>query len=891
LNREIALKVLPDAFAQGPERMVRFQREAQLLAALNHPNIAGIYGLEESSGVRALVMELVEGPTLAERIARSPLASGSSPSDKGDPPATPPLYKGGPQGGAPLPLEEALSIARQVAEGLEYAHEKGIVHRDLKPANLKITSEGVVKILDFGLAKAAEGTSVTGNPVGSPTPALPVTETGLILGTAAYLAPEQARGQMADRRVDIWAFGVVLYEMLAGRQLFGAETVSDTLVAVLKNEPDMSALPATVPASIQKLLRRCLERDRKKRLQAIGDARIEIEECLSAPAVELEVQADTPTRDERATRGWERLVWSIITVVLLAVIGSLVGPLRPARPSLTAIVAEITPPANARIRTPVISPDGRTLAFSAMDASGKQSLWVRPLDSPAAQPLVGTEGTTYPFWSADSRALGFFADDKLKTIEAFGGPVTVVADAPIAGGGSWSRDGTIVFASETEKAFYRVAASGGSPVQVLKMDATKYWACAWPSFLPDGRHFVYSAYADDLELGGTYFASLDGTENRLLIRKGVDAIYSQGFLLTDFFGDDALVGQPFDPERGQLTGDPQKVAENIDMGPYREVFDASQNGVLIYRTGTESHLAWFDRSGKKLDSGTEAAAIDASLSPDGRQLAFLAGSPYSEVYVEELARGVSMRVTVDPDTDHGIPVWSPDGSRLLYPSAGKARKGIYQKLANGTGVEELLLAGETPNTILRPSSWSSDGRFVLYSHHANAADDLRGEIWVLPLEGDRQPRPLVRGRAAAREGRFAPDVRWVAYTSGESGRDEVYVVPFDAAKVLNVKDESARGNGSGPRWQISINGGSCPRWKGDGKEIFYLSADEQIVAVPVETAGNSLEVQTPRPLFRPIGADNSYDVTSDGKKFVVAASTSPKTPLTLVVNWTARLKK
>jgi Tol biopolymer transport system component len=861
--------------------MVRFEREAQLLAALNHPNIAAIYGLEESNGVPALVMELVEGPTLAERIARSPLASGSSPSGKGEP-----------QGGGPLPLEEALSIARQVAEGLEYAHEKGIVHRDLKPANLKITSEGVVKILDFGLAKAAEGTSVTGNPVGSPTPALPVTETGLILGTAAYLAPEQARGQVADRRADIWAFGVVLYEMLAGRQLFGAETVSDTLVAVLKNEPDMSALPAKVPASIQKLLKRCLERDRKKRLQAIGDARIEIEECLSAPAGEPAAEVGIPARDERATRKRERWVWSIVTAVLLLVaILWLVSSFRPARTPLTAIMAEIPPPANTRVSgAPAISPDGRTLAFSAIDASGKQLLWVQPLDSLVARPLLTTEGAAYPFWSPDSRALGFFADDKLKTIAASGGPVALVADAPFAGGGSWNPDGTILFASVAKKTLYRVPVLGGSPVPVLNVDPTKYWACAWPAFLPDGKHFLYSAFANDLGLTGTYFASMDGTENRLLIRQGLYSLYSQGFLLYAYvFSTDALMAQRFDPDRGQLTGDPQQVAEKIEIG-YQSTFDASRNGVLIYLRGTRAYLAWFDRFGKKLDVGTETEAYEAGLSPDGRKLAFNSGSPYSELYVEELMRGTSIRLTVDPYTDHGNPVWSPDGSHILYSSfMGKARKGIYQKLSDGTSAEELLLAAEAPDTTIGPSSWSSDGSFVLYNYHSKVgATDLRSEIWVLPLTGDRKPRPFVQALPAAHGGRFAPDVRWVAYTSAESGREEVYVVPFDAAKVLNVKDESAHANGSGSRQQISTNGGNCPRWRGDGKEIFYLSSDNEIMAVSVKTTGSSLAVQTVHPLFRPI-APYSYDVTPDATKFVVVTSTLPNRSPTLVVNWTALL--
>jgi Tol biopolymer transport system component len=873
LDRQVAIKVLPDAFTGDPERLARFEREARLLASLNHPNIAAIYGLEEAEGKRFLVLELVEGQTLAEQLHRGP-----------------------------LPVEDTLEICRQIAEGLEAAHEKGIIHRDLKPANIKVSPEGKVKILDFGLAKAFHEEPAAADLSQSPTVTEQMSRPGVILGTAAYMSPEQARGKPLDKRADIWAFGVVLYEMLTGKQVFGGETVSDTLAAVLKSEPDLSVLPVAVPANIRKLLRRCLERDRKKRLQAIGDARIEIEECQSAPAELAEAEVPgLPAGVERVPLKRERQVWAMVAaVLLLATIASTVAYFRLARAPAPAVISEILPPENTQFNftgpsggPPVISPNGHTLAFPAVDSSGKKMLWVRSLDLQTAQPLAGTEGAALPFWSADSRALGFFADDKLKTIEASGGPAVVVADAPDYGGGSWNRDGTILFATLTGQALYRVAASGGSPVPVIKLDASKYLACAWPTFLPDGKHFLYAAGAADSALTGTYFASLDGKENRLLIRGGGYAVYASGLLLS--LRNDTLMEQAFDPQRGQLKGDPHPVAERVVEVLRHGFFDASENGLLIYQQGVGRvggrRLRWFDRAGKELDFiGEIGTYCDVRLSPDGRKLAFSAGDPNSEIWVDELARGVGMRLTFDPDTDHGVPVWSLDGSRILFGAfTGKARKGIYQKPSNGAGGEELLLASETSDTPIYPTSWSSDGRFILYAH-GDPGSLAQGDIWVLPLVGDRKPRLFLQAPVAAYDGQFSPDGRWVAYTSKESGREEIYVVPFDAAKVLDTGPRSANARAGG-RWQISASGGHSPRWRSDGKEIFYLSPDNQMMAAGVEERGNILEVQTAQPLFRTMVAPffSPYDVTPDGKKFVINASNVQNVPLTLVVNWTARL--
>jgi len=874
LNRDVALKVLPSVFASDAERMARFQREAQVLASLNHPNIAAIHGLEESSGVRALVMELVEGPTLAERTAQGPIL-----------------------------LEEALAMARQIAEGLEYAHEKGVVHRDLKPANVKITPEGVVKVLDFGLAKAAEQIAPSADPSNSPTLTLAATQAGVILGTAAYMSPEQARGKRVDKRADIWAFGVVLYEMLTGKHVFEGETTSDTLAAVIKSEPNWEVLPANIPGSIRKLLRRCLEKDTKLRLRDIGEARIAIDEYLADPASAANGGVlGFPAGVHRAPLKRERLTWAaLLAVLLLATIASTVAYFKLARAPERTIIAEILPLENTQFNftgatggPPALSPDGRTVAFSATDASGKKMLWTRFLDSSASQPLAGTEGAASPFWSADSRALGFFADGKLKTIEASGAPAVVLADAPAAAGGSWNRDGTILFVPDYRKGLYRVAASGGATVPVIELDASKYRIYLWPKFLPDGKHFLYAAGSADPALDGTHFASLDSKENRLLLRGGGCALYASGFLL--YLRNSTLMTQAFKPERGEFNGDPHPLAERVVEDFSGGVFDASENGVLTYQQAVGRvggrHLRWFDRAGKELDLiGESGAYCDVRLSPDGRKLAFNAGDPSSEIWVNDLVRGVGMRLTIDPETDHGVPVWSPDGSRILFAAiVGKVRKGIYQKPSNGAGGEELLLASETSDAFIYPTSWSSDGRFILYAR-GDPGNLSQGDIWVLPLAGDRKPRLFVKTQVAAYDGQFSPDARWVAYTSKESGREEVYVVPFDAAKVLNAGAGSANASARG-KWLISTSGGHCPRWRKDGKEIFYFSPDNKMMAVGVELRDNSIELQTSRPLFTTIPAEffSPYDVTPDGGKFVINTPNVQNTPLTLVVNWTARLR-
>ena len=762
-----------------------------------------------------------------------------------------------------------------------------------------------MKVLDFGLAKALAPEASDTDLANSPTLSIAATQAGVILGTAAYMSPEQARGKPVDKRADIWAFGVVLHEMLTGKRLFVGETVSDTLAAVITKELDWEALPASTPARIRQLLRRCLTKDSKQRLRDIGEARIVIEETLSGtPEAAATVGSWAGQAPPLQLASRRALPWALAVVFLLGAIVSSILYWRLARAPARVIVSEIEPPEQTRfglyLGAPVISPDGRTLAFAAVDLTGKRKtmLWVRSLESPVARPLPGTEGAADAFWSADSRSLGFFADDKLKTIEASDGPAVVVADAPNEGGGCWNRDGTILFVPDAAKGIYQVPASGGTPAPVIPADTSKSWLYVGPRFLPDGKHFLYVTEYGDPALAGTYFASLDGKERRLVLREGNSALYASGYLL--YPRDNTLMAQAFDPERGQLKGDPRRVAQNVAVVVGNGLFGgASENGILFFQNGgggSEKRLMWFDRAGKSLGvTGEVGGYYDVRLSPRGEKLAsnagYPAGSSNSEIWVDELARGVRMRLTIDPDTDHGIPVWSPDGTTILFGALqGKARTGIYRKPSNGAGGEELLLPSEKFDTPIFPTSWSRDGRFILYSRGVLTLS--QADIWILPLAGDRKPRLLVQTPVAAYDGQFSPNARWVAYTSKESGREEVYVVPFDATRVLHAGSGSAGASGSG-KWQISSGGGRCPRWRGDGKEIFYLAPDNQMMAAEVEERGNGVEVGTAQALFRVASAPtfSPYDVTSDGKKFVINSLAEQNTPLTLVVNWTANLKK
>jgi Tol biopolymer transport system component len=864
LGRDVALKVLPEAFAADRERMARLRREAQVLASLNHPSIAAIYGFEDSSNVHALVMELVEGPTLAERIKQ----------------------------GA-IPLDEALPIAKQIAEGLEYAHERGIIHRDLKPSNVKVTPDGAVKVLDFGLAKAIEGDASATSVENSPTLSAMATRAGFLLGTAAYMSPEQARGKNADRRSDIWGFGVVLFEMLSGTRLFVGETTSDTLAAVIRADPEWNELPANTPPKIRELLQRCLRKDPRQRLQSIGDARIAIDETLSGALDTGTFAAPTDTH----AKNRERIAWAGVALFAITAMLFAVGYFLRAPKAMPAYVSELPPPANAiyalvgfNAGPPVLSPDGLRIAFCAIGPDGRQLLWVRSLDGGAAQPLEGTDGASFPFWSPDSRSIGFFAQAKLKRIDASGGPALVVASATIGRGGSWGPDGTILYVPDQVGGIYGVGASGGTPREVTELnESLKQINHRWPQFLPDGKHFLFMALSANGELSGTYAGSLAGGEPKLILRGGSNAIYAPpGDLL--FVQQGALMAQRFDAGRLELEGDAVPLGENAAVDPTanvaRGVFDVSENGVLVFAGGGDiggfgSLLSWFDRTGKPLrQTGSPGQYATIVLSPDGTKLAVGELQP-NGLWVFDLSRGTGRRVTfggaATGGANAGQPAWSPDGKTLAFFSTRAGLNHIYQKAADGSGVTTPLVVDDASETY---PAWSPDGRYLIFNRQAAQANS-NIEIWAMPLFGDRKAFPVVRGALNATWPAVSPDGKWLGYTSSESGRDEVYVVPFL--------------HGSG-KWLVSTQGGNRPRWRHDGKELFYLSPDNRIMAAEILTQSTSFTVGEVEPLFQASPAGNPgwlYDVSADGKEFVVVsrASKAAASPVTLVVNWPALLKK
>jgi Tol biopolymer transport system component len=847
LGRDVAIKVLPDAFAHDAERMARFEREAQVLASLNHPNIAAIYGLEESSDVRALVMELVEGPTLADRIAQGPVT-----------------------------LDEALALAKQIVEGLEYAHEKGVIHRDLKPANIKLAADGTVKLLDFGLAKAVEEPVVAGNPSVSPTLTMQSTRAGVILGTASYMSPEQASGKPVDRRSDIWSFGVVLWEMLSGRKLFDGETVSHTLADVLRGEIDVSKLPAGTPIAIRELVRRCLGRNVKNRLQAIGEARIAIERYRENPS-------DAGLSEQLVTRGSRREVFAWIAASLFLVAFALVY-YRQAPEEVRAVKLSLLPPEKAEFSDPpAVSPDGRRVTFAAT-VGQKAQLWVRDLDSLAARPLAGTEGAYNPFWSPDNRFIAFFAGGKLKKIGVLGGPAQILCDAASGRGGSWNQTGVIVFTPGILDGLYRVSAAGGSSTILIALDQSLGEdSLRHPWFLPDAHHFFYTARNGDRNKSAIYVGDLGSKEKRRILITNSNAVYAPpGFLL--FLRERTLMAQPFDASRIQTTGDPFPIADKVDFTTILGgLFSVSQNGVLAYLSsfGTGNvQLSWFDRGGKPLGTvGAPGDLFTPAISPDGKKVAVRRSDQQAattDIWLHDLARGTASRFTFGPNINTS-PVWSPDGNRMVFNSTRIGGGSLYLKPTGGAGKEELLL--KSPSGVV-PSDWSRDGRFIIYiQYDANTKSD----IWVLPLSGDSPPVPgkafpFLQTEFTEWGAKLSPDGKWLAYTSDETGRNEIYMQTFPSP---------------GGKSQVSTSGGIRPVWSRDGKELFYSAADGKLMAVEVKT-GSKLEASAPKALFdtRLVGGAG-FDISPDGRRFLLANSLDDtgQKPMTVVVNWTALAKK
>jgi serine/threonine protein kinase len=850
LGRDVAIKVLPDAFAHDTERMARFEREAQVLASLNHPNIAAIYGLEESSEVRALVMELVEGPTLADRIAQQ----------------------------GPLPLDEALGLAKQIAEGMEYAHEKGVSHRDLKPANIKVTPDGTLKLLDFGLAKAVEEPGLQCNPSVSPTLTMQSTRAGVILGTAAYMSPEQASGKPVDRRSDIWSFGVVLWEMLSGRRLFDGETVSHTLADVLRGEIDVSKLPAGTPVVIRELERRCLDRDVKSRLQAIGEARVALQKYRENPS-------DARLSERVVTRGSRREIFAWIAAGVFLMAFALLYYRHTSEEARTVKLSLMPPEKSSFSAPPAVSPDGRRVSFRAT-VGPKTQLWVRDLDSLAARPLAGTEGAVNPFWSPDSRFIAFFAGGKLKKIDVWGGPAQTLCDAVAGRGGSWSQTGVIVFTPGIYDGLYRVPAAGGSATILIALDrSVGEDSIRFPWFLPDGHHFLYTARNSDVDKSAIYVGDLESKEKRRILTANSNAVYAPpGFVL--YLRERTLMAQPFDAGKLQTTGDAVPTAENVDfISVLGGFFSVSQNGVLAYLSSSAAvrtvQLSWFDRGGKPLGTvGAPGAGLTPSISPDGSTVAdnrLDHQAETADIWLHDLARGTASRFTFGPKMNVS-PVWSPDGSRIVFASNRDGGSSLYLKPTGGAGKEEVLLSSLLGGST--PSDWSRDGHFIIYSQ-----DDAKSKshIWVLPLSGDRppvpgKPFPFLQTEFNEGQAKVSRDGKWLAYTSNETGRYEVYVQTFPSP---------------GGKSQVSTSGGIFPVWSRDGRELFYVGTDGKLMVVEVKTE-SKFAAGAPEPLFETrLGANGHFDLSPDSRRFLLAnlLEEADRPAITVIVNWTGELKR
>ena len=866
LNRDVALKVLPELFAADPDRLARFKREAQLLASLNHPNIAAIYGFEES----ALAMELVDGPTLADRIAQGP-----------------------------IPLDEALPIARQIADALESAHERGIIHRDLKPANIKVRADGTVKVLDFGLAKAFEGEVATPDVSHSPTLSVAATRLGMILGTAAYMAPEQAKGRSVDKRADIWAFGCVLYEMLTGRPAFEGEDASEILASIIKGSANLALLPADIHPGLRRLIARCLEKDVRKRYRDIGDVRYELEQIQAHPEG---VPPQTVVDPRMATR--PSLQWIAAAVALAAIAGGAVWFLKPAPPPEARPTGRFTytlPPGqtfrNAGRPVVAVSPDGRHLAYNA-----NGGLYLRPMDALNARLIQGTEqALTNPFFSPDGEWIGFYSpgEGQLKKIPVAGGTAVALAKATNPFGASWNADGTILFGQL--EGIMRVSANGGTPEVIV---ATERGAQAHgPQMLPGGQWVLFSLTRGSgdtrWDVAEIVAHSLGSGERKVLWRGGSDARYvTTGHLV--YALEDALFALPFDLERLEVSGGPTPLFSGVQraLGPGTNTgtaqYGVSDQGTLVYLAGAFGTqgvriLAWVDRNGREETIPLPPRPyFYPRISPDGSQVALDVRDEENDIWILTLPRQTLTRLTFDPRIDRH-PAWTPDGRRIVFASQRAGPNySLFWQAADGTGAADRLAEG--PAAQAAPSI-TADGTLLVFDQQGAAPGSGQAagiDIHLLTLTGERRPMPLLATMFTERSGAVSRDGRWLAYESNESGRYEVYVRPFPGV--------------DGGRWQVSSGGGTQALWSPDGRELYFVDLQGRIMAASVRP-GPAFVADSPRILFNGLIVRNPdgfpgrmYDVSPDGRRFLVSKGsesddTAPAPQIVVVQNWFEELKR
>ncbi len=877
LDRTVAVKILPSHLSANPEARQRFEREARAISSLNHPHICTLHDVGSQDGTDYLVMEYVQGETLDARLKKGP-----------------------------LPLKQALECGMQICDALDKAHRAGIVHRDLKPGNIMLTASGA-KLLDFGLAKPTAALLGSRAGSGSLTPSTPtlnlsalsaplgtLTQQGTVVGTFQYMAPEVLQGQEADPRSDIFSFGCVLYEMLTARRAFEGKSQISVASAILEKEPEpLTIVQPMCPAALDHVVSDCLAKNPESRWQNAADLARELRWISNNSTAVTNIQS------EEATRGtWrERLLWAGAATLL---VGALMWSQFRGHEAAQTIRSFLPPPADAGFDftgdfsgPPVINADGSAIAFCARMPRERASIWVQSLGDTSAKKLEGTTGASFPFWSPDGKSLGFFADGHLKKIPASGGPVTVLADATNARGGTWNQDNVIVYDPDYRDSLWKIAAAGGSPPQRLTvLENRKHTTHRWPRFLPDGKHFLFFAtnHSGGSEQG-IYWGSLADGSYKHILDSDSDAQYASGYLIYHLQSE--LLAQKFDPVTGKVSGDPVALVNFVeyDAGTWHTTFSVSQNGLLIYEPGSNTpgvDLVWLDRSGKVLGKIADRQRFKGCgrLSPDGKRLAVAMGDPEADIWVFDLLRGSHTRLTFGGGT-HITPSWTPDGQRVVFVQQADTTfftgTSLHQRLANGGGQDEVLVSNDrssTPTTFMVPQP-SPDGQYIV---HIERVGPGGGEIWALPTSGDKKPFPVVQPQSSQVriiQSRLSPDGHWLAYSSTESGPEEIYITHFPSGKG---------------KWQVSQGGATFPAWRGDSKEIYFVGADGDFHAVGVSTKNDELELEPVRTLF-PTGnytAPNGspYDVAPDGKRFVFAMYPENKTaPLVLVSNWTGDLKK
>ena len=861
LERTVAVKVLPPELSASSEARQRFEREAKTISQLSHPHICALYDIGNQDGVEYLVMEYLEGETLAERLAKGPLT-----------------------------LEQVLRSGIEIADALEKAHRQGIVHRDLKPGNIMLTRSGV-KLLDFGLAKVMVAPSPPSPLTSMPTMAAgrSLTREGMILGTFQYMAPEQLEGKEADSRTDIFALGTVLYEMATGNKAFSGTSQASLVSSIMTAQPPpISSVQPMSPPAFDRVVQACLAKNPEDRWQTAHDVMLQLKWVAEGGSL---AGVPAPVSARRKTR--ERLGWIVAAVLLSAGPPLALVHFREPPPERRVTQFVISPPSQMSIGLgpaapqAALSPDGRFLAVSLMSADRKRNLWIRPLDSVAPHMLAGTEDASLPFWSPDGRSVGYFTQEKLKTVLLPGGSPQALADVQSVGGATWNREGVVLFATTAKRGIARIPASGGVAADVTVPDRKRDEVLhVFPQFLPDGRHYLLFILSAKQGATGVYVGSLGSEERKQLVRSEGRGLYAPpGYLL--FLRQGTLMAQRFDVKNLRLTGEPARIADGVGYNPLngRNTVTVSDNGILAYRAGAGSgvpvtELVWFDRNGKRL--GTAAPRgfyLRPELSPDGQRIVVERVDTREEtrdLWMIDESRSTLTRLTFGPKpANQTHAVWSPDSTRAVFASDRDGAYGLYEKLSNGAGVEQLLVRTDMPKV---PTDWSGDGRFLVYDESSTKSGT---DIWVLPLSGDRKPAPLLHSDFNESQGHFSPDGRWIAYVSDESGRREVYVQAFPL---------------SGAKWQISTEGGNHPRWRRDGKELFYFAPDQKLMAVEI-SADSTLRLGKPAPLFEahyfniPI---SPYSPSADGRKFLINTPVDEETnvnPVTVILNWTALLPR